>query len=109
MSKQMIAPYRKSGNLIFLSGVTGAPGDAKIQMVNVFEKVKQLLKEAGTSMENILSVVVYLADLNDRPTALNAIWEKYFSANPPARTTVEVGLGAGILVEIQVVAQLPLK
>jgi len=90
-----------------LSGVTGEPGDAKTQIANAIEKLKKRLEEAGTSMENVLSAVIYLADLNDRPTALNPLWEKYFPANPPCRTTVEVGLGPGILVEIQVVAQMP--
>jgi enamine deaminase RidA (YjgF/YER057c/UK114 family) len=107
MSKQIIAPYRKSDSLVFLSGVTGEPGDSETQVVNAFEKVRQRLKEAGTSMENIISVVVYLVNLNDRETALNPIWEKYFPTNPPARTTVEVGLGKGRLVEIQVVANMP--
>lgn len=107
MSKPIISPYRKSGNLIFLSGVTGEPGDVKTQIVNAFEKVRQRLKEAGTSMENILTVVVYLTNLNDRETALNPIWEKYFPTTPPARTTVEAGLGPGRFVEIQVVAQMP--
>jgi len=109
MSKQIIAPYRKSGSLVFLSGVTGEPGDAKTQVVNAFEKVRQRLKEAGTSIENTISVVIYLANLNDRETALNPIWEELFPANPPARTTVEVGLGKGRLVEIQAIAQMPLK
>jgi len=106
MQKSIISPNRKSGGLVFLSGVTGEPGDARTQIINVFEKIKKRLDEAGTSMEKVLSVVVYMADLNDRPTILNPLWEKYFPDNPPARTTVEVGLGTGILVEMQVVAEL---
>jgi len=103
---KLIADYRKSDNLLFFSGVTGAPGNAKTQVENVFEKLNKMLVEAGSSMKNIVSAMVILANLEDRPTALNPVWQKYFPENPPARTTIEAGLGPGILVEMTVVAQL---
>ena len=103
---KLIADYRKSGNLLFFSGVTGAPGNAKTQIENVLEKIMKMLQEAGSSMENVLSVLIILANLEDRPTALNPLWQKYFPKNPPARTTVQAGLGSGILVEMMVVAHL---
>ena len=87
--------------------MTGEPGDARTQIINAFDKVRKVLQDAGSSIENILTVVVYLRNLNDRETALNPVWEKYFPTNPPARTTIEVGLGLGRLVEIQVAAQIP--
>ena len=105
MKRPIVSLYRKSGNLLFLSGVTGEPGDAKTQVTNALQRLKKILEEAGTSMPNVLSAVIYLADLNDRPSALNPLWEEYFPTDPPCRTTVEVGLGPGILIEIQVVAQ----
>ena len=107
LQKAIIAPYRKSGHLAFLSGITAPPGDTRTQVAKAFDRVKKRLDELGTSLDNILNVVVYLADLNDRPTALNPVWEEYFPINPPARTTVQVGLAPGVLVELQVVAQLP--
>jgi len=107
MPKQIISPFKRSGDLVFLSGMTGEPGDVRTQIINAFDKVKKALGEAGTSMENVLSVTVYLANLADRETGLNPLWENYFPVNPPARATLEVGLGPGRLVEIQVIAQMP--
>lgn len=105
MDKSIISDYRKSGDLLFFSGFTGEPGDARTQIANAFEKMKKTLHEAGSSMENVLSVLIFLANLDDRPTALNPLWEKYFPTNPPTRATVQVGLGAEVLVEMVVVAQ----
>jgi enamine deaminase RidA (YjgF/YER057c/UK114 family) len=105
MSKSIIANYRQSGNLLFFSGVTGESGDAKTQIANIFEKMKKNLQDAGSSMENVLSVLVFLKDLNDRPTALNPLWEKHFPTNPPSRTTVQAELGPGMLAEMTFTAQ----
>jgi len=105
VSKPIIANYRKSGNLLFLSGITGAPGDVKQQIEIVFAKIEKTLNEAGSSFENVLSVQVFLKDLNDRPGSLNPLWEKHFPTNPPSRTTIQAELGPGVLVEMAVVAQ----
>lgn len=105
MPKSIVSDYRKSGNLLFFSGFTGEPGDAKTQIARAFENMKSTLQNAGTSLENVLSVLIFLKDLNDRPTILNPLWEKYFPTNPPTRTTVQVELGPEVLIEMMVVAE----
>jgi 2-iminobutanoate/2-iminopropanoate deaminase len=98
--------YKKVGDAVYTSGVTGKPGDVPTQIRNVFEKLKSILSEAGTSFENVVKVNIYLYDLNYREQYLNDIWNEYFaqSSSPPARTTVEAGLGPDVFVEIEMVA-----
>jgi 2-iminobutanoate/2-iminopropanoate deaminase len=97
---------KKIGNVIYTSGVTGKPGDVPTQIRNCFEKLKAVLQEAGSSFDNIAKVNIYLSDLNFREQYLNDIWNEYFglSATPPARTTVEAGLGQDVYVEIEMIA-----
>jgi 2-iminobutanoate/2-iminopropanoate deaminase len=98
--------YKKIGNVVYTSGVTGKPGDVPTQIRNCFEKLKAVLQEAGSSFDNIAKVTIYLSDLNFREQYLNDIWNEYFgrSASPPARTTVEAGLGPEVYVEIEMIA-----
>lgn len=92
--------------MVFTSGVTGKPGDVPTQIRNVFQKLKTFLDEAGTSLDKVVKVNIYLSDLNYREQYLNQIWNEYFGAldSPPARTTVESGLGPDVYVEIEMVA-----
>jgi enamine deaminase RidA (YjgF/YER057c/UK114 family) len=98
--------FRKIGNIVYTSGVTGKPGDVPTQIRNVFEKLREILHEAGTSFDKVLKVTVYLSDLSYREQYLNAIWNEYFGSmeSPPSRTTVEAGLGLEVFVEIEMVA-----
>jgi 2-iminobutanoate/2-iminopropanoate deaminase len=98
--------YKKVGSAVYTSGVTGKPGDVPTQIRNCFEKLKAVLQEAGSSFDNVVKVTIYLSDLNYREQFLNDIWNEYFaqSSSPPARTTVEAGLGSEVYVEIEMVA-----
>jgi 2-iminobutanoate/2-iminopropanoate deaminase len=98
--------YEKVGNAVYTSGVTGKPGDVPTQIRNVFEKLKSILEEAGTSFDKVVKANIYLSDLNYREQYLNDIWNEYFSQSsaPPSRTTVEAGLGPDVYVEIEMVA-----
>ncbi|MEM2905387.1 MAG: RidA family protein [Candidatus Bathyarchaeia archaeon] len=97
----------KVGSLLFLSGLLGdTSADVPTQITQILEKVKAKLEAAGSSMRNVVKATVYLRDIADRERYLNAIWQKYFSESPPARTTVQVGLGAAA-VEIDVIAVVP--
>ena len=58
------------------------------------------------SMENVVSALVHLEDINDRPKYLNPLWREYFPGEPPTRTCVEAGLNGG-QIEITVVAAIP--
>ncbi len=100
--------FRKEGNVVYTSGVLDKNGDVPTQIRSSFEKLKAILQEAGTSFENVLKVNVYLSDLHYREQYLNAIWNEYFGNMevPPSRTTVEVGLGPDVYVEIEMVASI---
>jgi 2-iminobutanoate/2-iminopropanoate deaminase len=107
MSKPLISNYRKAGDLLFLSGMTGGEGDPGTQTRKIFEKIKSVLEEAGSSMDKIVNATVYLTDLNDREKYFNAIWREYFPKNPPTRTCLQAGLAAPVKVEVTVVAIIP--
>jgi|SRR5215471_11353122 len=112
-----IGPYSqaiKAGNLLFLSGqvplvpATGLLVDGGIepQTRQVFANIDAILQAAGASFDHVVSVGVFLADMNDF-AKMNAIYAEYFSAPAPARATVQVArLPKDCLVEIQVTAAL---
>jgi enamine deaminase RidA (YjgF/YER057c/UK114 family) len=106
MSKPLLSSARKVGNLLFLSGMIGKGDDKESKFRDTFEKIKGVLKENGLSMENVVSAVVYLEDIGDRPKYLNPLWREYFPDNPPTRTCVEAGLAGG-QIEITAVAAIP--
>jgi len=107
MEKPLISKTRKAGNLLFLSGMTGGEGNTETQIRNIFEKIKEILEDAGASMDDVVSATVYLTDINDRSKHFNNIWREYFSENPPTRTCVEVGLAPPITAEMTVIASIP--
>ncbi|HWG36304.1 MAG TPA: RidA family protein [Terriglobales bacterium] len=111
-----IGPYVqavRAGGFLFLSGqipldpATGAlipDADIAVQTERVLNNLKAVLEAAGLSLAAAVKATVYLADLNDF-AAMNAAYGKYFSQNPPARSTVEVSrLPRGARVEIDLIA-----
>ena len=80
--------FTKLGNLVFLSGI-GAhfDGDAKAHASHVLKEMEKTLQNAGSSMEKVLKVNVYLHDLNDYK-AMNEVYKGLFGNKPPVRTTV---------------------
>jgi 2-iminobutanoate/2-iminopropanoate deaminase len=112
-----IGPYSqavKAGNLLFVSGqipldpTTGAlvEGSIEPQTRQVFRNIEAILKAAGATFDHVVSVSVFLADMNDF-ARMNAIYAEYFSTPAPARATVQVArLPKDCLVEIQVTAAL---
>jgi len=110
-----IGPYSqaiKVGNFMFISGQipinpeTGQviSGDIKIQTKQVLENIKAILEAEGYSMENIIYVTVYLANIEDFPE-FNLEYSKYFQKDPPARVTVGVAqLPKNVKIEISAVA-----
>ena len=115
---------RRVGNLLFLSGIgprkRGAkeiPGvtldaggmvttyDIEQQCRSVFENVKLVLEDAGSSWERIVDVSVYLTNMKKHFAAFNRLYAEYFTTNRPTRTTVEVtSLPTPIAVELKVIA-----
>ena len=115
---------RKVGNLLFLSGVgPRKPGtkvipgvmvdgqgsalghDIEIQCHSVFENVKIILEEAGSSWGNLVDVTVFLTNMKRDFETYNRIYAEYFKDNQPCRTTVEVtSLPTPIAIELKCIA-----
>lgn len=79
-------------------------GDIKIQTQRVLENVKAILDDQKLSFANVVKSTVFLTNLADF-AAMNEVYAKYFTADFPARSTIQVaGLPKGANVEIEVVA-----
>jgi 2-iminobutanoate/2-iminopropanoate deaminase len=99
----------KYGGLIFIAG-KGAhfPGDIKSHTDHVLKELEDELKKAGSSMEKVLKVNVYLNDIADYQ-GMNEVFRGRFGKNPPVRTTVAVakgGVPGDSLVEMDCIAGL---
>jgi 2-aminophenol/2-amino-5-chlorophenol 1,6-dioxygenase alpha subunit len=117
-----VGPYphaRRVGDFLFLSGIgprtpgTGAiPGlrsdgthDIEVQTRACIENVKAILEEAGSSLEKVLDVSVYLTDMQGDFARFNEVYGEYFGTIQPTRTTVGVdSLPTPISVEMKVIA-----
>lgn len=94
------------GNLVFIAGI-GAhfEGDIKAHTKHVLDEIQKRLEEAGSSMEKVLKVNVYLNDLKDY-AGMNEMFQGRFGAEPPVRTTIAAagGIPGNSLVEIDCIA-----
>jgi 2-iminobutanoate/2-iminopropanoate deaminase len=83
----------KLGNLVFISG-RGArlEGDIKVHTDNVLKIMETELIKAGSSMEKVLKVTVYLDSMKDY-NGMNEVYKGRFGKKPPVRTTVAVPNG----------------
>ena len=115
---------RRVGDLLLLSGVgprtrgsAEIPGvtlgdngeivsyDIEAQCHSVFQNVRYILEDSGSSWENIVDVTVFLTNMKDDFAVYNRIYAEYFSDNKPCRTTVEVNaLPTPIAIELKVIA-----
>lgn len=109
-----IGPYSqavRAGNFVYTAGQLGidpATGDLveglEAQVEQILMNLSNILEAAGSSMDNVIKTTCYLADLADFKV-FNAIYGSVFSANRPARSTIQAAaLPAGALVEIEVIA-----
>lgn len=115
---------RRVGNLLFLSGVgprarnsKKIPGvtldkdgnmdsyDIEDQCHSVFNNVRTIVEDAGSSWDRIVDVTVYLTNMKDDFKTYNRIYAEYFKDNQPCRTTVEVNcLPTPIAIELKCIA-----
>ena len=110
-----IGPYSqaiKVNGLLFVSGQVSIdaktneflPGDIAQQTQRVLDNLKAIVESAGSKLGHVVKTTVYLKNMSDF-AAMNEVYGKYFSAAPPARSTVEVArLPKDALVEMDVVA-----
>lgn len=96
----------KFGNLVFVAG-KGAhfDGDITAHTKHVLDELEKELVKAGSSMQKVLKVSVFLHDLNDYK-AMNEAYKGRFGNKPPVRTTVAVygGVPGDSLVEMDCIA-----
>ena len=83
-----------------------APGGVREQTRQVLQNVKAILEAAGTDLDNVIKTTCFLADIKDFG-AFNEVYREFFPTDPPARSTVQVGLVPPWLVEIEAVAVRP--
>jgi enamine deaminase RidA (YjgF/YER057c/UK114 family) len=93
-----------AGDLIYLSGIHTARGNAAQQTREVLNRLNAELKRSGLDARHVVSTNVYVTDLRLLPE-VDAVYERYFAKSPPARTVLEAGLlTPGAVVEISAVA-----
>ena len=100
--------HTKFGNLVFISGrgANTAPFEIKAHTEIVLKSLGEELVKAGSSMEKVLKVNVYLNDIADYK-AMNEVYRGRFGKNPPVRTTIAVakgGIPGESLVEMDCIA-----
>jgi 2-iminobutanoate/2-iminopropanoate deaminase len=102
----------KIGNLVFTCGVTARdPGTGKFmggtieeQTERVLLNLKAILEAAGSSLDKVVKVTVFLTDVKDFE-GMNKVYRIYFPTAPPARSTVEVSkLMIDARIEIEMIA-----
>ena len=110
-----IGPYSQAivhNGLAFLSGqipldpATGQliEGDIAAQTTRVLENLKSVLEACGSGLDGVVKTTVYIKDMGEF-AKVNEVYGKYFSENPPARSTVEAArLPRDVRVEIDVIA-----
>ena len=71
----------------------------------MFENIKLILEESGSSWDKIVDVTVFLTNIDRDFEEYNQLYSKYFKGPFPTRTTIEVGcLPTPIAIELKVVA-----
>jgi 2-iminobutanoate/2-iminopropanoate deaminase len=112
---QAIGPYSqaiKANGFVFASGQIAIDpatqqvivGDVAAQTDRVLNNVSSILKAAGSGLEKVVRSTVFLKNMSDF-AVMNEVYGRYFTAAPPARSTVEAArLPKDVLVEIDVIA-----
>ena len=112
---QAIGPYSqaiKANGFIFTSGQIAIDpatqqviaGDVSALTDRVLRNLSEILEAAGSGLGKVVRCSVFLKSMDDF-SAMNAVYGKYFSSTPPARSTVEVArLPKDVRVEIDVIA-----
>jgi 2-iminobutanoate/2-iminopropanoate deaminase len=100
-----------AGNTLYVAGQQGPDANGKVtgtditlQTTNTIAAVKKVVEAAGFKMTDIVSVTLYITDLNDVPK-MNEVYKSLMPDPKPARATVQVaGLIGGAKIEMQAIA-----
>ncbi|MCI6313221.1 MAG: RidA family protein [Helicobacter sp.] len=111
---EAIGPYSQAivhNGLVYTSGQIALnpqgimnEGDIQAQTTQVFENLKAILEQAGSSLQKVIKTSVFLSDMENFG-AMNAVYATYFGDHKPARSTIAVKtLPKNALVEIECIA-----
>jgi 2-iminobutanoate/2-iminopropanoate deaminase len=118
-ARAKVAGGIRMGNLYFASGATGVRdearkdplafgGDIKEQTERILKQHKANLESMGSSLENVLKVTVFLADVKTEKNAMNEVYGRFFPKDAPARSAFGVQFpDTATRVEIELVAWIP--
>ena len=110
-----IGPYSQAieiNDMIFTSGIipitpangTLVDGGIEEQTKQVFDNMKGLLEDAGSSLDKIIKTTVFIKNMNDF-SRINEVYASYFTGDFPARSCVEVArLPKDVLIEVEAIA-----
>ena len=94
-----------SGQIGFLPGGEMVSGGIREQAKQTLANLKAVLEASGSSIDKVVKTTVYLKDMNDF-TAMNEEYAKFFTANKPARATIQAArLPKDALIEIDCIAE----
>ena len=105
------SPGVRWDKLVFTAGQVGSDpstgkavaGGIREQTRQVLLNLKNVLEAAGTDLQHVLKTTCFLTDINDF-AAFNEVYREFFPSDPPARSTVQAGLVASYVVEIEAIA-----
>jgi 2-iminobutanoate/2-iminopropanoate deaminase len=100
--------------MLFVAGQAGLdPGSGalagttfELQARRAFENLREILEDAGSSMDRVVKTTCFLA-VPEAFDQLNALYAEYFPVDPPVRSTPVVQLPRGLLFSIEAIAAVP--
>ena len=111
--KPPYSPVVVSGDTVYTAGQIGNDPEGNLveggiaeQARRTLENVRTCVEAAGCTLDDVVKVNAYLADLGDFP-AYNEVYVEFFTQPYPARTSVQAGLPPGVLIEIEAIARKP--
>lgn len=97
-----------NNGVIYLAGQVAADAEADVQEQtrSTLARVEQLLSEAGSDKEHLLSATIYLRDIANHFALMNEVWNEWVpEGHAPARACVQAHMARpALLVEISIVA-----
>ena len=104
------------GDLLFVSGIAPTDADGSLvgegdvveQTRQVFRNMDEILNAGGATFADIVKVIVYLTDVDDR-TKINPVREEYFGDSRPSSSLIGISELAipGMMVEVEAIAGIP--
>lgn len=108
-----LSPAVRAGDFIYVSGQVPVDASGVVVAGGIGEQTDQVIRNieatlalAGCNLSDVIKTHVYLEDARDFG-GFNAVYAKYFTSEPPARTTAEARLMIDIKVEIEAIAYKP--